>query len=330
MSDVLDLSSSGLVAAFAAGLEQLRIEHAAEELPKLGTLRGGSSGAVIGGQWFGKCGRLAHLRQVGLQVPAERSSLQMFEGGYASEVAVDKVLAAWLRTRPLGSVWLDRAAQLSYTLADGTSVTSRPDVVVRRTSDNAPVLVLELKMVASMWTALGVHYDLKPKSDHLIQLGHYCDQLKVPGVLMYTSWSDFHISTAPPFITSKFGPNVYDIEYRDDGKPLKIRPFVRAYDVAWGPSGKLEYGTDGFSAEEPMRESLLTAAAILEYYTRVADVQRTKQLPPRPTAKGVDGFKSYKACDYCPLAAVCDSSETNYSEWRDRVEVGIRSGELKD
>jgi hypothetical protein len=303
------MSAAQILEALSAGHAAKQREHADKEQARLGTLSGGgSAGAVLtDGTFVGKCPRLAMLRAEGVSETHGEDSLSMFEGGAANEVIIADLLER-------GGLSLKRDVELEYALPDGRKVSSHLDFVVYD-ADGLPSYVIETKSVCSFWTARGVHYELSPKSDHLIQLGHYISQLGTPGVLLYSSRVDWHLSTAPRWLTSKFEPGAYDVEFKEDGTPLKVRPFDRSYDVWFDATGTLHYMTSGLA--KPVKTKL-TKASITTYYAAVSRALRDRTLPPRPTDKHVDGSKSYLPCSYCPLAATCAAHEDkDYATWKD-------------
>jgi hypothetical protein len=310
------MSAAEILKALTAGHAAKQREHAVKEQLRLGTLSGGgSAGAVLAdGTFVGKCARLAMLRAEGVSAEHGEDSLSMFEGGAANEVIVADLL-----TR--GGLSLKRDVELEYSLSDGRKVSSHLDFVVYN-ADGTPSYVIETKSVCSIWTAKGTHYELSPKSDHLIQLGHYISQLGTPGVLLYSSRVDWHLSTAPRWLQSKFEVGAYDVEFKDDGTPLKIRPFERSYDVWFDDSGFLFYMTAGL--DKPVRTKL-TKAAITKYYATVSAALKARTLPSRPTDKHVDGSKAYLPCTYCPLAATCDSQEAagKFDVWKDYATAAL-------
>jgi hypothetical protein len=312
------MSATQIQAAMSAGHAAKRREHAAKESQRLGTLSGGgSAGAVLAdGTFVGKCARLAMLRAEGVSEEHGEDSLSMFEGGAANEVIVADLLER-------GGLSLKRDVELEYCLPDGRRVSSHLDFVVYN-ADGTPSYVIETKSVCSFWTAKGVHYELSPKSDHLIQLGHYISQLGTPGVLLYSSRVDWHLSTAPRWLTSKFEPGAYDVEFKADGTPLKVRPFDRSFDVWFDDSGFLFYMTAGLA--KPAR-TRLTKATIVSYYETVSRSLVDRSLPPRPTDKHVDGSKSYLPCAYCPLADTCTAHEAagKFDAWKDYAVAALKT-----
>jgi hypothetical protein len=306
------MSASVILQALTAGHAHKQAAHATKEEARLGTLSGGgSAGAVIDGKYYGKCGRLHVLRTRGISDPKTQDTLEMFEAGYANEAIVADLLA-----RSGLKLINDYAAE--FTLSDGRKVSSHMDSVVVA-PDGTPTLVIECKGISSIWTARGVHYELKPKSDNLIQVGSYIMQTGTPAVLLYSSRVDFHLSTAPKWMQDKFA-DTYDVQYdADTGAPFKIRPFNRAYDV-WFADGFLWYSTSGL---DPVRTKV-TEAGIRKYYDAVSAAEQQDTLLPRPVAKHVDGSKSYNACDYCPLQATCDAHEdAGFKVWFDHVQSAL-------
>lgn len=318
------LTPSQLLAALSAGHDAADVKHATEEAAKLGHLRGGSVGVVLpDGSTAGKCPRLAHLRTLGLQPPLESlATRNMFALGYANEDIVEGLLRAGL---DVGLTVLSGAdTAFSYTRPDGRVVSCRADLALAKPGGGT-VQGLELKAVCSLWTALGVAFDLRPKSDHLIQAAHYsAKQGKIPFLLLYSSRVEWHVSTAPRFIQDKFAPGHPLVKYKDNGvTPLKIRPFDVAYALSWGPEGKLYYWTDGMATP---CVTTITEATIDEYYSRVVAIGETQQLPPRPSSKSVDGSKGFNPCDYCDLVPVCNNYERDYQAWMDHAQVVCTKG----
>lgn len=317
-------TGASVLAALQAGHDAKAADHAAAEATKVGQLRGGTSLYVdAAGEVYGKCARVAYLRMLGLDLPLKDKSVrEMFEAGLASETIVESLLARGL---PAGfSVKTGDEIALPYTRADGTQVGLRPDALVV-TADGAAALSLELKMVGSIWTALGVAFDLRPKSDHLIQAALYSlKRDRVPSVLLYSSRVEWHVSTAPKWLQAKFGAGHPRVEYKDNGTPLKIKPFNVAYDLTWRADGRLEYWTEGMDAPCP---TVIDEAGLERAHDLVCQLRDTDTLGPRPSGASVDGSKSYNPCDYCPLAETCDRYEDNKAIWLDQVRLQLAKGE---
>jgi len=286
-----------------------RAERAEGEDAKLGTMRGGNTGALIKGKFYGKCARLSWLRSVGLELPIEPETYEMFDAGYGNEDIVARLLEA----SGVG-ILQEEQCPIEWELPNGTKVQGRPDIVIpTEESDAAYSHGIELKLVSSIWTAKSVHYDLRPKSDHLLQAGHYAYQLGVPYTLTYISRCYWHLSTAPGWLRDKFRGDVYNVKYREDGEPLRIEPFRRHYDLEWRDD-VLWYTTEGIE----WRQTRLTWDAIVKYYTVASELGEAAELPAPPCGVSIDGSKSFKACDYCDLADVCKEHK-EASAWRDHA-----------
>lgn len=287
-------------------------------------LRGGSAGAVINGKSFGACQRISLLRGQGVDLPIVPAvaTFNQFAGGYANEDIVYKQLVD-------GGVPEDRIRRedempVRWTSSNGTAVTGRPDIVVLDDSGR-PETLFELKSVVSLWTAKSVHYELKPKSDNLIQAAHYAMHLDTPEILLvYSNRSQFHLSTAPRWLQNKFPPGTYDVEFKDNGDPMKIMAFDRVYRLKWNDEGCLTYWTEGLDVPVVTH---LTKDSVTAYYESVAQHLHGEEMPPRPGKLAVDGSKTYLPCQYCALSDTCDEFETNRAEWEDQVKVKV--GELE-
>ena len=316
------MRDTDIIEALRRGHDAKDRDRAAEELTKLGQLRGGTSGLVDAeGQLYGKCARLAWLRLLGLELPLEHpETREMFEMGVKQE---DIVVDLLTRGLPAGyTPAVGEAAAIKYTRPDGVVVSMRPDVLIL--GPEGPQLSIELKMVASIWTALSVGpFDRRPKSDHLIQAALYSAKRgKIPSVLLYSNRVEWHVSTAPRWLQAKFGADHPNVEYKDDGTPLKIRPFNQAYYLTWRPDGHLEYQTEGMA--RPCA-TVITEAGLDKYHDFVLQLRDGSALGARPCGLGVDGSKSYNPCDYCQLSDVCDAHEANRNVWLDQVQLKLGS-----
>lgn len=311
-----------LNAILQAGAAAVDATHAEAESAKLGTLRGGSAGIVLDdGTQLGKCARLAALRSKGHQPPIPTDRRSMFAAGFKSEEIVLDWLAAGLPTGH--TVRHGDAVAFTVTRPDGVVLSCRPDGVVYQ--GDTPELGLEFKMVSSLWTMIGTCYDLRPKSDHLIQAALYSYHLgKLPWALVYSQRVEFHISTAPKFIQEKFAPGLPTVEYKS-GKPFKCLPQDRVYYLDWGPDGDtFGYWTEGMDAPCP---TAITGAALDRYGDLVvAALQNPLLLPSRPGEGSVDGSKSFNPCDYCDLAEVCTKYESQPKAWWDHAARLCSSG----
>lgn len=299
--------------------QKKREEEAATSDP---ALRGGNAGALIDGTYYGACPRVSALRYEGLDIPVDMpwNTYRQFAGGLANEdIIYEQLLGHGI---PADRIRREEEIPVRWTTDAGIPVTGRPDICIMSDEDPEKVSTLfELKTVVSLWTAKGVHYELVPKSDHLIQAAHYSMIHEAKETLLvYSSRAQFHLSTAPGWLRSKFEPGTHDVQFKDDGTPMKIMAFDRVYQLAWDGEF-LTYYTEGLDA--PQRTAL-TKDSIRAYYESVArSLQDNVQLP-RPGKKSVDGSKDFLKCQYCPLSDVCDRHENeSRSTWKDHVSVEI-------
>lgn len=314
-------------ALYEQGQAMLKAEHAANEKAKIGTLRGGSVGALLYGTTpVGTCPRKAYLRFKGIDLDdTEDNRHLMFEGGLANEDIWAKILSLslpkgfeLLREEDCPSVW---------TLPSGTKVTGRPDLMIVKDDEaKTPVIGIELKAVCAMWTAKDILAERKPKLMHMLQASHYSRILGVPWELWYTSRTDFTISRESwqQQLFAKV-PDEY-IEKREDSKGKliinKVMPFRKGFRLEWKGDQLLfsEIGVKG------IKHSVITWQAIEAFYSMVDNVDNKGMLPPRPTNMDIMGKDGgYDICDkkYCVLSGICDKYETSLSRWLAAVEGSL-------
>lgn len=289
------LSAVGL---FMEGRRKLAAERAEQEKEKVGTLRGGSAGALVGEHVLGTCHRIALARFKGLQSEASDETRTIWEAGEVSEINwMEKVSAAWS-----GKVTGDKDYPLKYEVR-GVPVTGRPDLMLLDT-DGQPVLGVELKNVESIQSATSMVYEGSPKTDNLIQAAHYSLKFGVPWILAYS----FSGQGEPPFWSVK----KYNIP-----KGTKIRPFKKEFKLFWR-DGRLGYVKE--SGEEVL--TIVTAQSIEDFYNLVLDVEQHKDLYLRHSSRTLTGeIQPFDQCNYCPAKAACDSYDehNDYDLWFDEL-----------
>jgi hypothetical protein len=266
---------------YLKGLRDRIKEHDSREGTKLGTLRGGNSGIITdSGVAAGACGRLTYLRMKGVNPnPIEEERELMFAAGRSNE---DTWLEALKRSWD-GPILCEEDIPTKWETENGIPVTGRPDIVLLN-NDNSPRLGIELKLVSSVWTARDILIEDKPKMNHLIQAAHYSWQLDIPFELWYTSRADYHIGSGWERNVFKKAINLDHankyVEVNDDGHPKKLTPFIAGFTLSWGDSGRLIYKSVQTNQSV---ETIITKASIEKFYNSVAEIEETKQLPPRPT-----------------------------------------------
>ncbi|MDB4725827.1 hypothetical protein OAF54_00230 [bacterium] len=296
------------------GRNKQREEHQEGEADKLGTLRGGSAGIFTAdGKIYGSCPRMSYLRQKGIQVAPEPYTDLMFAAGYASEdIVAEELKAAGIPFKQ------EEEAPVRWTTENGTVVSGRPDFVLTDEAGNM-TCGLELKLISSIWTAKSVMAQLIPKSDHMIQAGHYSWQHQVPWKIVYANRAYWHINYNK-WLERDFNGSIY-CEHKE-GRPFRVTPGYIIFDLDWTEEGVLQWKPEGGEEWTP---TAITKESIEAYYEAVSRMEEGNVLPPRPEGKSVDGSKSYKPCDYCDLAEVCDSDPTTLADWKDKAVVEVSS-----
>jgi len=271
--------------------------HQLGEADKAGTLRAGSSGALVNQHVIGKCHRLSLARYLGLQESHEDHTNTIFESGYANEeVWMSKLALGWH-----GELTGDSKYPIKWEI-DGVTVSGRPDIVLLD-DDKKPVFGIELKVVESYKSASSLWYERKPKTDNLIQAAHYSLKFGIPWILVYT----FSGIVAPPY----WAVRKYSLP-----KGAEVRPFKMEFPLFW-QDGVLGYLYNG---DRIMTE--ITAQSIDDYYQLVVDMSREKDLYLRHSSLDVHGqSQGWNACDYCSAKDACDSYEQHgdYQQWQDEL-----------
>jgi hypothetical protein len=326
------------------GRQIARKKYTDMDATKLGILRAGNSGIMSeDGEVAGSCHRVAHLRQLGIELdPPTDSNLIMFQVGTSNE---DIIFEDLMHTAAAGEIILrEEEIPIEWFTSNGTRVTGRPDMVlcvVEETpvtaeeaasmngsgpehmqagallSSAKPVLGLELKSVASVWTSRSVLFEGEPKLAHLAQAGHYAWKLNVPFKLIYKQYA---LQSMPDFAAKFFPaqgkPLSEHIDYNPQGKPKAIKPFEIVYDLEYGQNGKLRYRREGTKS---WTESIVSREDIERYYEFVSKMGPDQNLGPRPLTLGTDGeAKKFTNCAYCPLDKTC-KTEKVYADWLNAV-----------
>lgn len=330
------------------GRQIARTKYKVADAEKLGILRAGNSGIMNAeGEVAGSCHRVAHLRQLGIELDPPSDSTQiMFQLGVASEQQIYDDLVQ--TSAPNELVLRETEIPISWLTSNGTRVTGRPDLVIcervpyvvtQAEADSMngsgpehmaagavldgskPLLVLEAKSVASVWTSRSVLFEGKPKLGNLAQLGHYMWKLDVPGRLMYKQYA---LQAMPDFAHKLFPkqdePGSEYIDYNPQGKPKAVRPFEIVYEVEFGPSGALRFRREGLGE---WTDTIIARADIERYYEYISTMASTGSLGPRPLTLDATGVKlSFSMCSYCPLDKLC-KTEKVYETWIESVKTTI-------
>lgn len=307
------------------GRMRAREKYKEEEKDKLGILRAGNSGVMSEeGDVAGACHRLAYLRSLGMEIdPPDDSRLIMFQLGTANEEVIYQDL---LHTKAENEVILrETEIPISWTTSNGTKVTGRPDMVILKKDGDkqTPVLGVEIKSIASVWTSREVMFDGTPKFEHLVQAAHYSWKLGCPFKLMYKQYAN----QAVPQWAQKFFPkegekNSEHIEYNDKGDIKSIKPFELVYELEITPKvNTIRYRREG---HERWSNTPIKVEDIERFYEFVSKMKETKDLGPLPLTLGADGKeKNFSKCGYCPLQDTC-KKVTDHDTWLKFVKKLVR------
>jgi len=282
-----------------------------EEKLKVGTLRGGNTGSLlVDGSVLGKCGRLSLARALGINVSDAdetdpHSKELMFAAGHTNEDSWTYLLEkSWN-----GVIKREEEIPINWTLPGGTKVTGRPDIVLCD-KDSKPVIGLELKLVSSLWTARDVRFKLEPKTDHLLQAGHYAWQLGIPFELWYTSRVNFAIMSFRQEYPKKGEPGSEYLSYNPKGEVKSTIPFLVGYELDWTKKGELIYRC--VDPQLSWQTTNITIDGIKKYYESVEQQLQDSSLTisPRPANVKADGSKApFNICNYCALNDTCTKLE---------------------
>jgi hypothetical protein len=306
---------------------QQQVEHAEGNKEKEGQLRAGNAGIMLpDGNLAGSCPRLAYLRLKGIDLPADEDRAVMFEFGRQNEVIlIDKLKRQFKDSLVITG---DDVNSINWKLPSGRTVSGRPDIVIADKSGK-PLVVLEAKMICSLWTGKSVRLENAPKLPHLIQAAHYASKLACPCKLVYIQSVDFQIPWGGAIKWPEQGsPEGACIEYKVRDQKVgkgptaktqrvacaqKLLPGRKVYDVEMH-EGSIRYRDEQSSSFWTVTP--ITQEGIEGYYEHIDRMEAKGDLGPRPLAlKGCGDFESYVPCDYCDLKAACDKYEGKPVLW---------------
>ena len=295
------------------GMFALHKKHQEKEKARLGSVRGGSAGAIVGGEVMGECARKAHLRSKGIETPLEESiTLMTSQGEKNEDIWIEELEAAGLKVKTQGDLKLELPMH-------GNTFYGSPDIVIVDEKDK-PIVGLELKNLSAITSAKKRHNELMPDVKHLIQSAVYSKTMgdvyklgkPLPYQLIYSSRSLWHTFAMPKNAQAALVANPIDVKYQW-GKAFNLQPFHRIYYLFWTETGKL-----GFETLGKKYITDITGESIDIFYKAVLiDIEKQKNLGPRPSTKDVLGKKAYSPCNYCDFSDMCDQYENDYDVWID-------------
>lgn len=337
-----------IAARLRDGRQLLRKSHLNAEEAKRGNLRAGNSGIMSeDGDIAGSCHRIAHLRQLGVELePPDDSLLIMFQVGTANEDLIAHDLS---QTAVVGEInKREEEIPIHWLTTNGTPVTGRPDHVLGHeliqaderqgtTTQFIPELLLELKSIASVWTTRSVLIDREPKLNHLVQAAHYMWKLgSIPGRLIYKQYA---IQEIPAWEESKdgekrkgWGQRLFEKADTDARKFIdfekgRVRPFELVYALMINEEGAVMYRQE--EGPEEWTTTIVNVHDIRRFFEFTSEMGPLKKLGPIPVTISATGEKKrYTNCGYCPLNSICQSAKkikgpTQYDQWLDLVQKFI-------
>lgn len=281
-----------------AGYAQKRQLHAEKEAAVRGHPRVGSSGCVENGEVYGTCHRVVLARSLGLEKEPELDTQIMWLAGETNELGWEEIL---------GLSGFDGTITHQYYVKhkiDGVplEVLGHPDIVLER--DGKPVMGIELKGIFGNSTAISTKYDLRPKTDNLIQTAAYSYMLDVPYALAYTN---------PSWISNQYWAQ------KKYGEKHML-PFYSIFYLKW-IDDRVYYWHESQDESDAVR-TVITKEGIQDFYRLVEEMKHEKDLGPRLNAAYPDGTENRwgkeAGCAFCNFKTACDKT-ADYDEWIDEI-----------
>lgn len=283
----------------------------AEKEKDVKAYRIGSSGAVIGSEVYGTCHRIAHLRDIGVEVPPDLGTDIMWKAGEGNE-------DTWLRILEAagfdGEILTQDKAEAQIDGVD-QPIQGHPDLILRTKTDGD--IGVELKGIFGWTTAELAWIKHTPKNENLIQAAGYSYYRKIPYILAYTC---NHFPKIPPWEKKK----IIHLLQAEFGKDWMM-PFYSIFYLNW-ENDRLQYKHE---AEDKWITTDVTPETIDNYYRLLTEMKQTKQLGPRVSANYLDGtphkYGAQAECGLCEFNAMCDRYEgdKDYDRWLDDIKTMV-------
>lgn len=282
------------------GEHKLSEEHKSDP----GVLHAGNTGIVTNdGDVLGECARITLARYLGYDEPKNDYSKFYFQGGHANEWNVFNLAKKGWK----GTILNEEEVPTAWSVR-GVTVGGRPDGVFYSSSGNKEFGV-ELKCVCSAYRAKLVEAR-KPDSSHLCQAAHYSWQLKIPFIILYSSYSSYY--------SIKPGRVSFYCDWDDHG-----------YFYFINPDTKKKVST------------VITSDGIVRYYNLVLLQKEMKELAPMfctistgPKGGSVEtiqpvyeGGEDFPKCRTCAFRPAC-SKFKEYDTWIDAVKTIVDGGDV--
>lgn len=264
---------------------QINKDDAAGESVRTGTLRAGSTGAMLpsGEILAAQCGRLAQARFLGQQQAPTTEMRAMFNGGFALEDYLEKQFKA-------SGIEYRRETPVQLELSKGIVVNGRPDFDIKVGDEWVGV---EVKSLASPFSVIKQVKNGFPFMKHLLQAATYAM------VLGRDKW------------LIAIGNSFYA---RDKG--LSIEPGLRWYQLNRVGGEFSCVNEKGSDIKLPFSERDIVA-----YYEAIRSGVEFRQLVERPHEKELK-VDTYNRCNYCHMSSQCnlyDAKQIDFETWISRV-----------
>lgn len=270
--------------------EKINKQEADKEATKLGTLRAGSTGAIVGDTaLYTSCGRLAQARLLGFQSEPTQEMRLMFNGGLTLEDYIETRLKA-------ADVMFTKEEPVQVEIEPGIVVSGRPDFdVILELKEGRKAVGFEIKSLASPFSVIKQRKNDFPFMKHLLQAATYMTMLRRDEWIVIIGHS-FYVN--------------------QNGK--KHNPELKMYTILFSNSKFYVQNENGYKKELPFDKS-----HIIAYYREVKQSTASKTLMPRPTELELN-VDTYNRCNYCPMQSACNEYEAGqltFEQWLERVKI---------
>lgn len=279
-------------------------EDSEKEAEKIGILRGGSAGALVGEKaYYSQCGRLAQARLLGKQNEVSESQRAMFQGGFTLENYVQEILdkneITYLKEKSFIVEWPGLG-----------KIGMRPDFDIFLSKEGwdgistehyigGEWLGIEVKSLASPFSVIKQQSNKFPFMKHLVQTAAY---------MTFLARDRWIIVIGRSFNTNQVGKKGW----------MKIDAGLNWYEVQ-------VRGMDLWVLNENDEEMILpfTKQHVIDYYKEVVAANKGKRLMQRPTEKELQ-VDTYDRCKYCPMQSACnefDNKQIDFESWLSRFDI---------
>lgn len=272
---------------FKEAHEKINKEEAFKEELKVGTLRAGSSGALVGNsQYYTQCGRLAQARFLGYQSRPTQEMRLMFNGGLTLEDYFESRLKA-------NNIKYKKEESIQVQVEGiKAPISGRPDYEIEL---DGKWVGVEIKSLASPFSVIKQRKNGFPFMKHLLQAATY---------MMLTNRTEWLVVIGHSFYVNQNGK--------------KHEPELVWYEVGYD-NLKSKFWVK--NEKEQGRELPFDKSHIIAYYKEVEQKTEAKELMARPTELELN-VDTYDRCKYCPMASACNEYEDkqiSFEQWLARV-----------